>query len=40
MYLVIRKTMFVLSLFALISLNACNTVTGTTTGVGRDAKAI
>ena len=38
--LMIRKTIFLLSLFALIFLNACNTVKGTATGVGRDAKAI
>jgi len=30
----------VLSLLALIFLNACNTAKGTATGVGRDAKAI
>ena len=39
-HLVIRKIIFVLSLFALILLNACNTVKGTATGVGRDAKAV
>ena len=37
---VIRKIILVLSLFALVSLNACNTVKGTATGVGRDVKAI
>ena len=29
-----------LSLFVLMSLNACNTIKGTTTGAGRDIKAI
>ena len=37
---VIRKIILVLSLFALVSLNACNTVKGTATGVGSDVKAI
>tara|TARA_B100000586_G_C20113511_1_gene431479 strand:- start:3290 stop:3454 length:165 start_codon:yes stop_codon:yes gene_type:complete len=37
---VIRKIIFFLSLFALLFLNACNTVKGTATGAGRDAKAI
>ena len=38
--MMIRKIILVLSLFALVSLNACNTVKGTATGVGRDVKAI
>ena len=29
-----------LSLFVLMSLNACNTIKGTATGAGRDIKAI
>ena len=40
MYLVIRKTILVLSSFALISLNACNTIKGSVTGAGRDVKSI
>ena len=44
MYKVIRKIILVLSLFALIALNACNTVTGTVEGVAggvvRDVKTI
>jgi len=39
-YLVIRKTILLLSLLALVSLNACNTVKGTATGAGRDLKTI
>jgi len=40
MHLVIRKITFISSLFVLILLSACNTVKGTATGVGRDAKAV
>ena len=40
MCLVIRKIILVLSLFALMSFNACNTVKGTATGAGRDMKAV
>ena len=40
MYIVIRKIILVLSLFVLMSLNACNTIKGTATGAGRDIKAI
>ncbi len=36
----IRKIILVLSLFALVSLNACNAVKGTATGVGRDVKTM
>ena len=36
----IRKTIFILGLFILLMLNACNTVKGTATGVGRDIKAM
>tara|TARA_B100000579_G_scaffold241099_1_gene197654 strand:- start:272 stop:436 length:165 start_codon:yes stop_codon:yes gene_type:complete len=37
---VIRKTTFILFLLLPFILNACNTVKGTATGMGRDAKAV
>jgi len=40
MHIVIRKILLVLSLFVLMSLNACNTIKGTAAGAGRDIKAI
>ena len=40
MYLVVRKVILKLSLFALMPLNACNAVKGAATGVGRDMKTV
>ena len=36
----IRKFILTLGIFALISLNACNTVTGTAVGIKRDIQSI
>ena len=36
----IRKSFAILGLLVLVQLNACNTVKGTATGVGRDIKAM
>ena len=38
--LMIRNKILVLNILILISLNACNTIKGTTTGIGRDVKSI
>ena len=39
-YSVIRKIIVTVGLLVLLILNACNTIKGTATGAGRDAKAI
>jgi|TARA_B100001964_G_C13932713_1_gene465321 predicted small secreted protein len=36
----IRKNFVILNLLILLYLNACNTISGTATGVGRDIKSI
>ena len=38
--LMIRNKILVLNILILISLNACNTIKGTATGIGRDVKSI